>query len=130
VWKQPHRRQAFCVVVGLGLQRLTLVARAAARRRAVSGRPLIGLPPHRRPDDRPKTAARRPVFRHGTVTPGILAEPPAAIVIRPVHRRPTRVLERRGLEASMDHVASLSRPRDARDSSSCPVHPAKERNVS
>jgi hypothetical protein len=50
VLQKPHRLQAFCLVVGLVLQRLTVVEREAARRLAASGRPLIGLQPNRLPD--------------------------------------------------------------------------------
>jgi len=131
VWLQkPHRLPAFFCVVGLGLQLLTLVERAAARRLAVSGRPLLGLKPTRLPDYRPKTEALRHVLRHVTVTQGILDEHPAETVSTPLNLLPTRVLEWLGLEASIDHLEYRSRPLAELDSSSFPVHPAKERNVS
>lgn len=115
--KKPHRLQAFFFVVGLVLQLLTLVEREAARRLAVSGRPLIGLKPNRLPDYRPKTEALLHVFRHVTVTQVILAEHPAEIVISPLNLLQTRVLELLGLEESIYHLEYLSRPLDELDSS-------------
>lgn len=74
VLKPSHRLAAFCCVVGLVSPRLTLVEREAAHQSAASGKPIRGLKPNRRPDDRPKPAAWRHIVRHGTVTPVILAE--------------------------------------------------------
>ncbi|MGH8056443.1 MAG: hypothetical protein ACREOH_04305 [Candidatus Entotheonellia bacterium] len=88
--KNPHRREAFCCVVGRVRQVVTLIEREAARRLAGSGKPLIGLKPNRLPDDRPTTEALRHVFRHVTVTQVILAEPPAEMRITPVHGLHTR----------------------------------------
>jgi hypothetical protein len=127
--KQSHRIEAFFCVVGLGLPRLTLVAREAAHQIAASGTPLIGRKPHRLPDDRPKTAALLNSFRHGTVTPVMLAESPAEIVISPLKLRQTRVLRLMGLEASISTVAYLSRPLDDRDAFSFQVHHEDEINV-
>lgn len=126
----PPRIEAFVCVGGRVRQRLTLVARAAAHQIAASGTPVMGLNPTRLPDYRPTTEARRHVFRHVTVTPVVLAEPPVEIVIRPLHALPVRVLHGLGLEDAMDTLDSLDRPRDELETSSFPVHHADERNVS
>jgi hypothetical protein len=118
VWlKKPHRIEAFFCVVGLVLQWLPLIAREAARRLAASGTPLSGLKPNRLPDYRPTTEALLHVFRHVTVTPVILAEPPAEMMITPVHGLPTRVLQLMGLDESIYTLDSLSRTLAEMDSS-------------
>ena len=126
--KKPHRIEAFFCVVGLVRPRLTLVERQVARRVAASGKPVIGLQPNRLPDSRPQTAALRHVFRHVTVTQGLLAAHPAEIVISPLTLLQTRVLQLLGLEASISTLDSLSRPLDELDSSEFPVRHADERN--
>jgi hypothetical protein len=127
--KTPHRREAFFCVVGLVLPRLTLVEREAAPHRAASGKPLIGLKPNRRPDDRPKIEALLHVFRHVTVSQVIWADHPVEIIMTPLPLLPTRVLQLRGLEASISPWDYLSPPLHERDSSSFPGQHANERNA-
>jgi hypothetical protein len=115
--KKPPRIEAFCFVVGLVLQLLTLIEPEAARRLAANGTPLSGLQPNRLPDYRPKTEALLHVFRHVTVTQVILAEHPAEMMITPLNGLQTRVLQLMGLDASIDTLAYVSRTLAEMDSS-------------